>query len=179
MSKSFRPKFVISKYRPDVPVDESPDEPLDNVVLEPYVSKNKTPVSVALYTRLPRRLPVLTAEPLKPAPLKPPAVYTTQGTQTEPVVFYDDVKLRLPVAIVKPPAPLRATAELVPRAPPVQQTPAKEVFFLSNRLERTYNLGAGPVYNRTAWNNAMDTAEEQRQRKIKADKAMLVVSVVL
>jgi len=172
---AYKPTFNIQKYRSVFAADAFPardDEPVYNVSLKPFVPERKKPVPVTLHTRL-NRLGTMTAEPLKPA-----VVYNTQATQTEPVVFYDDVKLRLPVAIVKPPAPLRATAELVPRAAPVQQTPAKEVFFLSNRPERTYNLGAGPVYNRAAWDKAMDTAEEQRQRRIKADKAVLAASAV-
>jgi len=176
MSTTSKPKFDVRKYRPAVPADDTSaraDEPLGNVTDEIYVPQSKKPAPVAFHTRLARRLPVLTAEPPKPPVIYKPAAVTfaTQATQTKPVVFYDDVKLRLPVAIVKPPVPLRALT--------VQQTPAKEVFFLSKNPERTYNLGAGPVYNRAAWDKAMDTAEEQRQRKIKADKAMLAASAVL
>jgi hypothetical protein len=71
-------KFDAREYRPDAP----PPQQLDSVSLEPYVPARNTPATVQLHTRLPYRFGVLTAEP--PAP---PVSYSSQGTQTDPVVL--------------------------------------------------------------------------------------------
>ena len=79
----YKPKFVLSTYRPDVPehaVPTSADEPVYNVTLEPYVPDRKKLLPPVLHTRL-NRFGALTAEPLKPA-----VVFSTQGTQTDDVV---------------------------------------------------------------------------------------------
>jgi len=78
-------KFDAREYRPDAPQEDAGlREQLDNVSLEPYVRESNTPAPVPLHTRLPRRLPVLTAEPLEPP--KPAVTYQDKDTQTDPVV---------------------------------------------------------------------------------------------
>ena len=78
-------KFDAREYRPDAPQEDALlREQLDNVSLEPYVRERNTPAPVPLHTRLPRRLPLLTAEPLEPP--KPAVTYRDKETQTEPVV---------------------------------------------------------------------------------------------
>jgi hypothetical protein len=82
-----RPRFNISarEYRPDAPQQDAVLlEQLANVSLEPYVRERNTPAPAPLHTCLPRRLPLLTAEPLEPP--KPAVTYQDKDTQTGPVV---------------------------------------------------------------------------------------------
>ena len=83
MSIKYKPQFVLTTYRSDVPEDAFPvsaDEPLDNVTLEPYVPDKKPQQLLPIHTRT-NRFAVTTAEPLKPA-----VVYQDQETQTDDVV---------------------------------------------------------------------------------------------
>jgi hypothetical protein len=85
MSFPYRPwpKFDASEYRTDALHDDTPVEQAGNVSLEQFVPVKKAPpVSGPLHTRLPRRLPVLTAEPPKP-----PVTYQDRETQTQPEVL--------------------------------------------------------------------------------------------
>jgi hypothetical protein len=80
-----RPSYTFKAvaYRPDAP-EVHDDTSLEQFEL--YVPKKKPlPVAVAMHTPL-NRLGTMTAEPLKPAVL-----HHTQATQTDPVVFADDV----------------------------------------------------------------------------------------
>ena len=80
-----RPSYTFKAVasRPDAP-EVHDDTSLEQ--LELYVPKKKPlPVAVAMHTPL-NRLGTMTAEPLKPAVL-----HHTQATQTDPVVFADDV----------------------------------------------------------------------------------------
>jgi hypothetical protein len=85
-----RPSFTFKapEYRPPAP------QVHDDTPLEPYVpEKRPVPVAVPVHKRV-NRLPLLTPETLEPP--KPAVVYkevacNTQGTQTEPVVFADDL----------------------------------------------------------------------------------------
>jgi hypothetical protein len=87
MYNEYRPRYDVRKYvreyRPDALHDDTPVEQAGNVSLEPFVPVKKAPpVSGPLHTRLPRRLPVLTAEPSKP-----PVTYQDRETQTQPEVL--------------------------------------------------------------------------------------------